>query len=273
MDHFAAGILSYNHPEHTAHCVKSLLKFVEADQIFLLHNGSLPQHVAALKKLFPLINHLELIHNKGFTGGINTLLRSVFNNHKAILFLTNDTELTEVSTGFTNELTDKELFFSSIKLMKRNSQDVDSIMGALNPKNGRLLHLKKMDDQSVQHITYIPGTAFWISKKYFEKLGGFDESFHTYWEDVDFSYRAQKLGLMLTVDQNTSAKHKIGKTCHKDRFYTYYLYQRNRGRFMHKHKITSLKFYMHYVYDLLKYSKKDYSKAYTVFKDHKVHSG
>ncbi len=273
MDNFAAAILSYNHPEHTANCVRSALKFLNSDQIFLMHNGSLTQHVTMLKTEFPKIQHIELITNKGFTGGANALLQTVFKVHNAVLFLTNDTELTEISTGFTDQLTDKDLFFSSIKLMKRNSQDIDSLLGQLNPKNGRLSHLKKMDDQSKQQFAYVPGTAFWISKKYFEMLGGFDESFHTYWEDVDFAFRAQKLGLHLTIDQNTTAKHKIGKTCHKDRFYTYHLYQRNRGRFMRKHKMTSLKFYIHYIYDLLKYSKNDYTKAYTIFKDHKANCG
>ncbi len=270
MNNIAAAILSYNHPEHTANCVQSALNFFALKDIFLIHNGSLPQHTQNLKNQFSDINHIELAINKGFTGGANALLKFVFKSHATVLFLTNDTELTAVDFSFKNNLKDPDLFFSSIKLMKRNSNDVDSIMGGLDPSRGQLSHQKMNENQDKKLIPYIPGTAFWITKKYFEILGGFDESFHTYWEDVDFSVRAQKLGLELTTDIKTTAKHKIGKTCHKDRFYTYHLYQRNRGRFMRKHHMTSFKFYVNYVYDLLKHSKKDYAKAYSIFKDHKV---
>ena len=166
MDNFAAAILSYNHPEHTAHCIHSALKFIAADKIFLMHNGSLQQHVNTLKNQFPQIRHIVIPINKGFTGGANALLQSVFFEHNSVLFLTNDTELTAVSTTFMNQLKNKDLFFSSIKLMKRNSQGIDSVLGTLNPRNGQLSHLKNADEQSKQPITYIPGTAFWLSKKY-----------------------------------------------------------------------------------------------------------
>ncbi len=273
MNPIAAAVLSYNHPEHTANCLQSALNFFKAQNIFLIHNGSLSQHKQTLKNQFPDIHHIELVINKGFTGGANTLLKFAFKSHSTVLFLTNDTELTAVDFSFKNNLKNPDLFFSSIKLMKRNSNDVDSVMGFLNPSCGKLSHQKKNELFNKKLIPYIPGTAFWISKKYFELLGGFDESFHTYWEDVDFSLRAQKLGLELNQDQNTIAKHKIGKTCHKDRFYTYHLYQRNRGRFMRKHHMTSFKFYTHYIYDLIKHSKKDYAKAYYIFKDHKENNG
>ena len=273
MNNIAAAILSYNHPDHTANCLQSALNFFETKDIFLIHNGSLSQHIQTLKNQFPDIHHIELPTNKGFTGGANALLKFAFKSHPTVLFLTNDTELTAVDFSFKNNLKDPALFFSSIKLMKRNSNEVDSVMGGLDASYGQLSHQKSNTVQNNKLIPYIPGTAFWISKKYFELLDGFDESFHTYWEDVDFSLRAQKLGLELNRDANTIAKHKIGKTCHKDRFYTYHLYQRNRGRFMRKHQMTSFKFYTHYIYDLLKHSKKDYAKAYSIFKDHKVKNG
>lgn len=275
MSQTAAAILSYNHPEHTANCINSALHFFQAKEIFLIHNGSLPQHVLNLKNQFPDIHHIELSTNAGFTAGANALLRFAFQTHKSVLFLTNDTELTAVDFSFRDRLTDPDLFFSSIQLMKRNSNTIDSTMGFLNPTNGLLSHQKSqpINNETQKLIPYIPGTAFWISKKYFELLNGFDESFHTYWEDVDFSLRAQKQGLQLTTNLTTTAKHKIGKTCHKDRFYTYYLFQRNRGRFMRKHNLTSLQFYTHYIYDLIRHSKKDYRKAYSVFKEHKVNHG
>ena len=194
MNTIAAAILSYNHPEHTANCLQSALIFFKAQDIFLIHNGSLTQHSQTLKNQFPDIHHIELAVNTGFTGGANALLKFAFKSHSTVLFLTNDTELTAVDFSFKNNLKDPDLFFSSIKLMKRNSNDIDSVMGGLDPSCGKLSHQKSDAIQNKKLIPYIPGTAFWISKKYFELLSGFDESFHTYWEDVDFSLRAQNFG-------------------------------------------------------------------------------
>jgi len=109
-----------------------------------------------------------------------------------------------------------------------------------------------------------------MTQNTFEQLQGFDERFHTYWEDVDFSLRAHKKNISLGYCDKTIFRHKIGKTCHKDRFYTYELFQRNRGRCMTKNSLTSLRFYMNYIPDILKYSRSDYKKALSIFNNHRL---
>src|SRR5690606_2360973 len=74
---------------------------------------------------------------------------------------------------------------------------------------------------------YIPGTTFLAHQSAFEKVGGFDESLHTYWEDVDLSVRANRAGIHLGVAPQWEFLHKVGKTCHKDPFYTRHLFHRN----------------------------------------------
>ncbi|MFN3453916.1 MAG: hypothetical protein ACK41T_03075 [Pseudobdellovibrio sp.] len=258
---YVVSILSYNHPDITSRCIRSVLQLVPHEKIFLTHNGSLDRHIETLKNEFPLIHHNIIKTNRGYSAGANEALKVAFKANHAVLFLTNDTELIKISEHPPDN-------FSSIKLLRRNSQEIDSVMGSLNPHTGTLKHLKNTKDFQKSHIKYIPGTAFWISKNIYEDVGGFDESFHTYWEDVDFSLRAQKINLPLDYDENTVCKHKIGKTCHKDRFYTYDLFQRNRGRFMTKHNLASLKFYPQYLYDIFKYSRSDFKKAFTIFKTH-----
>ncbi|MES2803170.1 MAG: glycosyltransferase [Bdellovibrionota bacterium] len=260
---YAISVLSYNHPELTAKCLKSVLLHAATENVFLTHNGSLEKHVAKLKSEFPDIRHIVLTENKGYTGGANATLKETLKHFSDVLFLTNDTEAITLPQTAPNQ-------FSSIKLLRRNSEEIDSVMGSLNPRTGKLKHLKKLTDHHRNDITYIPGTAFWINRDAFAKLEGFDERFHTYWEDVDFSLRAHKQKISVSYDDTTIFRHKIGKTCHKDRFYTYELFQRNRGRCMTKNNLTSLRFYLNYIPDILKYSRSDYKKALSIFNNHRL---
>ena len=260
---YGISILSYNHPDLTAKCLRSVLQHSAPENVFLTHNGSLQHHREKLVLEFSQIQHIFVEENHGYSAGANHALKAAFEKFETVLFLTNDTELIQLPKTAPKN-------FNSIQLLRRNSQEIDSVMGALNPKTGRLKHLKKMNDLRRSEISYIPGTAFWIDRNSFNTLKGFDERFHTYWEDVDFSLRAHKAQISLGYDSETICRHKIGKTCHKDRFYTFELFQRNRGRCLTKHKMTSLRFYWNYIPDVIRYSRADYKKALSILKAHRL---
>lgn len=46
--------------------------------------------------------------------------------------------------------------------------------------------LKGWDKTKTKEVDVVPGTAFMIEKKAFEKIGGFDEKFFLYFEEADF---------------------------------------------------------------------------------------
>lgn len=239
---FAIVVLSYNHPEITTKCLSS----IKDHPVFVIHNGSEEKNQLLIQQKFPQHHHLILKKNSGYTGGANFGLREAFKNFNHVLFLTNDTELLQLPSVAPDG-------FCAVTIYKRNTQAIDSTYAAVDIKRGLLTHLK--DLQAPQKNFYIPGTAFWMDKKSFEHLGGFDESFHTYWDDVDLSFRASKLNITLGYSSETLVKHKIGKTCHRHAFYTYYLFQRNRKKFMLKHSLQSLSFWLRFHYDIIKYCK------------------
>ena len=105
-----------------------------------------------------------------------------------------------------------------------------------------------------KNFLYIPGTAFLIDKKTFSLSCGFDTALGTYWEDVDFSIRLQKLGLNVDYLPDLVINHKVGKTCHKDSHYTTFLFHRNRLVISWKHTCLFEKFQLIgiLVFDFLK---------------------
>lgn len=231
----ACAILSFNHPEITAKTLNSVLDKHSNSDCFLIHNGSEQKWIMQHQKNFPSIHHLIIDKNKGFTGGVNFALSALFKNYDWVFLITNDcTLLTPLNPP------ESEGFYSPL-IYRRKIQQIDSIAGLFWPSTGKLQHSRTINDlnNSLSNNSnaklYIPGTAFWLHKNVFMQIGLFDESLHTYWEDVDYSVRVQNAGLNINHYANTELIHAIGKTCHKDSFYTQHLFHRNR-------KIVSLRY-------------------------------
>lgn len=220
-------ILSYNHPEITARCVSSALQFLPNEKLVLVHNGSHQNHINQLKNQFPSIRHLEVHPNKGYSGGVNAALKWAFSSHEWAFLLTNDTEIMSWSLDHCRLAPG---LYSPV-VWFRNKGRLDYLGGRFNPVKGHLQHLKENSEEiSVKGYPYVPGTAFLMSKDVFESVGEFDETLHTYWEDVDFGVRAHRRGIYFGNINSIEILHLGGKTTRKNSYYTRYLFRRNRWR-------------------------------------------
>ncbi len=212
---------------------------------------------------FPDIEHLILPENKGFTGGANWGISKALEKYEQILFLTNDTLLLQLPKTIQTDL-------CSVQVLRRKSDKIDSVMGELDTITGQLRHLKEWpaaNTTAANKKYYVPGSGFWISRKAFEITHGFDESLHSYWEDVDLSLRAQKSGLKLDYSSDTRISHKIGKTTGGQDYYSFYLYQRNRKKVMQKHQLTQIRFWWVFAVDVLRLSRLRWRKTVSIFFD------
>jgi len=268
MSTYAIVILSYNHPELTARCIDSVLNVASPHtnlqpKIYVVHNGSLAKHKDVLIEKYPKITHLVMNENKGYSGGANFGLNQAFKTYTRVLFLTNDVEVLQLSEKAVSG-------FAAVKTLRRQTEAIDSIMGLVDLKTAHLSHLKEPKNDYVTDANfsyYIPGTAFWMDRATFQILEGFDETFHTYWEDVDFSYRALQKNIKLHSDTTTVLRHKIGKTCHKKDFYTYYLFQRNRRKFMKKHGLCTMIFQFRFYRDVILKSRDRWKTAWKILQE------
>ena len=219
-------ILSFNHPDLTAKCVEMALRFQRENQILLFHNGSKKENIDVLSQKFPGIHHHFVSQNRGYTGGANEGLRLGFRLWNWVYFVTNDTLLTAPRVG----LPKKPGLYAPL-IWNRKMSGWDSWGGYLDLCKANLRHSREAKDSAKKfEVFYVPGSAFLIHSRVFEKLGGFDEKLGTYWEDVDYSLRVQNAGFPAERFVGHEFVHKVGKTCHKDSHYTLFLFQRNRWR-------------------------------------------
>lgn len=234
-------VLSYNKPQLTRACLQALLDGggVLPEKILLIHNGSSFEVVRELKNEWPKLNHLELPENRGFTGGANAGLKLSFERSEWVFFHTNDTETIELPKA----LPTAPALYAPL-IFKRKSAQIDSLGAWINLRELRPQHCRQpgefeqIRDQGLngESFVYVPGTAFLMHRNIWLEFGPFDESYHTYWEDIDLSYRIfRKQTDLLRTLPDWKLRHAIGKTCHKKAFYTQELFPRNRLKFAAKY--------------------------------------
>lgn len=87
---------------------------------------------------------------------------------------------------------------------------------------------------------FVSGSLMAVKKKVFEMIGLLDESYGMYYEDVDFCYRANRMGYKVGIDTENVYTHfeESKKNRHKARFLA-----RNRMRFLWRYGTLQQKIY------------------------------
>jgi GT2 family glycosyltransferase len=82
-------------------------------------------------------------------------------------------------------------------------------------------------EKGIFEVDWVSGGAMVIRKNIFIELGGFDEKYFMYFEDVDLCLQAKKKGWKIAVNSAARVHHKGGKSfaCHQDKKRHYYVSQ------------------------------------------------
>lgn len=87
------------------------------------------------------------------------------------------------------------------------------ILGSLYKKNRSK---KFMNDHGIKKVDWVTGAVLLVSKEDFKTLGGFDENYFMFMEDVDLCKRANKLMMNVGSTTNTEWIHHHGKSSTND---------------------------------------------------------
>ncbi|MFM9095695.1 MAG: glycosyltransferase family 2 protein, partial [Actinomycetes bacterium] len=79
-----------------------------------------------------------------------------------------------------------------------------------------------------KEVLFATGSAMFVKKDIFEQVGGFDERFFMFYEDVDFGWRLNLLGYKVIFDPNSIAFHKHHASIEKfGQYYEHYMLEKN----------------------------------------------
>jgi GT2 family glycosyltransferase len=96
-------------------------------------------------------------------------------------------------------------------------------------------HLGHLDKDKDHEVDVLAGAFIMIRREVLEKIGGFDETFFMYGEDVDLSYRIQKTGLLNYYFAQTSIIHFKGESTRKGTLNYVRLFYKAMSTFVNKH--------------------------------------
>lgn len=241
-------IVNYNGREHLKECLESICASTYKDfRTVLVDNASRDGSVYFVRKNFPWVEVVQNDVNRGFAEGCNIGAAHSFG--KYILFLNTDlrVEPSCLAELVSTAESDPYMGVCGGKILNMDTKLIDCIGGfncdALGYGLSALGHLEE-DLGQYDNITEsfaIAGMTMLVSRKVFERVGGFDSKFFLLAEDIDLCWRTRLAGNSIKVNPRAIVYHKSMATFKKECFKRgsiRFLVERNTLRMLIKNYCT-----------------------------------
>ena len=237
--------LNFHGLADTLECLESLRHDTYPNkEIVVVENGSADDSAARIREAFPDVTVIETSINLGFTGGNNLGLKHAHaTNAKYIYWLNNDT--TSEPNAITHLVVAAEanprygILTPLIHYFDR--KDEPWFAGSsMNLSRGIAVHDNCGGmDVSPMPVPWISGCAMLGDVQLLTDLGGFDDRFFLYWEDVDLSLRVDQKGRDLGLVRMSRIYHKVSRTASANPGASRYYYVRNNLLLVHLHRAAA----------------------------------
>lgn len=182
-----------------------------AFEVIVVDNASSDGSAAFVRERYPHVVVHETGRNLGFAGGNNAGARAA--RGRVLVFLNNDTVpspdwLSRLHAALADH-PDAGLATSRIVFLDR-PEVIDSAGDGYIRAGGAFKHghgRSAAAHAASREVFGACGCAFAIRRPLFESLGGFDETFFIYYEDVDLSYRARLGGARVWYAADAVVRH------------------------------------------------------------------
>ena len=113
----------------------------------------------------------------------------------------------------------------------------NTLLGRLFPNNRftREYLISDWDHRSQRDVDWVSGSAMMIRREVLDRVGGFDEQFFMYSEDVDLCYRAHEAGWRVTFYPGAVVTHARAHSSDKAQVARLIQFHRSMYRFWRKH--------------------------------------
>lgn len=217
-------IVSWNVRDYLANCLRSVFAEVASSglntEIWVVDNASTDGTVELLADLFPQVHLIVNDHNPGFGAANNQGMKAAAASQPRYYFLLNPDTLLGPGAlsrlvGFLDE--NPKAGLAGARLVYGNGRfqhsafcfpglaqlafDLFSLPDRLyeSRMNGRYPRSKYRPEGEPFAIDHPLGATMMVRSEVFEATGGFDESFHMYCEEIDWSWRIRQAGWEIFV--------------------------------------------------------------------------
>ena len=202
-------------------------------EIFVVDNNSTDGSKDFFNNKFPQVNFTWNTKNEGFSKANNKVLQQASGDY--ILFLNPDTIVSEdscekcisfIQSNYNAIACGIKMIDGSGNFLSESKRAFPSPMTSLYKLSGltRLFpksklfskyHLGYLDENMNHEVDVLAGAFMMVPKKIIDTIGGFDESFFMYGEDIDLSFRIQKAGYKNFYFADSSIIHFKGESTKK----------------------------------------------------------
>jgi GT2 family glycosyltransferase len=224
MKSIAIAILNWNGEKLLKRFLKEVVDSSPEAIVYLIDNASTDDSVVYVQKNHPTVKIILLDANYGYAGGYNKGLVSI--EQDIICLLNNDVLvksgwLLPVLDHFENHPKTAIVQPHIMDLNQTNKFEYAGAAGGFIDRlgypycRGRLFnHLEEDQGQydEDKKIFWASGACFFVRKKDYESLGGFDQDFFAHMEEIDFCWRVFNQNLNVYSLYKTKVYHLGGGT-------------------------------------------------------------
>ncbi len=215
-------IINYNTSQITLNCIQSIIKFtnnLEHGELIVLDNGSTDDSVEKISKFKN--KNIQLILSKdnlGFARGNNLGAKHAQGSY--LFFLNSDTLLIKndlqsnisyLHNHPTIGLLAPRLLNQDLSIQDSCFQD-QSILNALKYLFGNKQAIGKYSPKQQIKVQYVVGAAMLISRNLFTDMGGWNEKYFMYFEDLDFCDKVRSFGKQIIYKPDWQVIHLHGQS-------------------------------------------------------------
>lgn len=241
----AIVIVTYNSEENIRTCLESVLTQRQeiTQQVIVVDNNSRDSTVTLVREQFPEVELILPGENLGFARGVNLGVRH--SDAEFVLLLNPDTEILDHAIdaiiGFARQNPGHGLY-GGRTFQPDGNLEPSSCWGAptlwsmalfafgittLAPRNRWLdpESLGSWQRDSVREVGVVTGCFLLAPTAIWQELGGLDERYFMYGEDVDFAMRARRIGCRPVICPDARLVHEVGQSSESPAHKTLLLYR------------------------------------------------
>lgn len=211
-------------------CLDSVSKAIEdlEAEIIVVDNHSEDESVDLVRRLYPNVNVISNEDNYGFSKGNNIGVQQAKGEYLCIL--NPDTIVSEdtfkVLLANYNQLEEPgaigvQLIDGTGQYLEESKRNIPTPKVALNKLAGysKSYYNYNLGKDSIGPTDILVGAFMFMKTELYREIGGFDEDYFMYGEDIDLSFRIIKAGYQNYYYGNTKVLHFKGESTTKDEVY------------------------------------------------------
>ncbi len=239
-------IVNYNTAADLRRCLESVKTNLPDVEVLVVDNGSSDGSVEMVRREFPWVRVEENPGNPGYASACNRGIKSTAQPY--IFILNSDVEFHEGGLDAVLDYMDEHPDAGALGPLVLNSDGsfqmscrrfpsmlqnvVHGFLGELWPENplSRSYQMKDLRRDRPCYVDWVSGAAMLLRREAAEEVGGFDETYFMYVEDVDICWRLRENGYRVVFHPAFRLIHHIGRASSQQSLRM--LYKHHRSMFI-----------------------------------------